>query len=157
MSMSRIFRLGGFVICVAALHASALAQVSELCSCTGRGGVNGVTLWGPKGEPCGGMKNDNDLPWGTYANSCVAVQKIGKCAGEGGVKDLELWGPPGNVCGGLWENKDRYSVGQRNAKDARLCSCKGKGGVDGVELWGPEGEFCAGIPKGWGKYDANCK
>jgi len=129
---------------------------TEICSCTGRGGVNGVTLWGPKGEACGGMQGNNELPWGTYSSSCRPMKQIGKCAGQGGVKDLELWGPKGEVCGGLWEQSPRYDVAVRNASDIRLCSCTGHGGVNGVKLWGPEGDYCAGIPQGWGTYSADC-
>ncbi len=130
----------------------------EICSCTGRGGVAGVTLWGPKGEPCGGMKEGNILPWGTYSSSCRIPDWIGKCAGEGGVEGLELWGPVGEICGGLWENKDRYTADKRKTQHINLCSCKGLGGVNGVTLWGPESDYCAGIPDDkWGKYDSNCK
>lgn len=130
----------------------------EICSCTGRGGVEGVTLWGPKGAPCGGMVTGNTQPWGTYSSSCRAMQEVGKCTGEGGVLGLELWGPPGEVCGGLWEVKAKYSVGKRKAADIRLCSCKGHGGVEGVTMWGPEGEYCAGIPDAdWGTFNADCK
>lgn len=148
------------VVCSLLVSTNSAAQSkTEICSCTGRGGVDGVTLWGPKGEACGGMITGDTKPWGTYSSSCRAPQQIGKCAGEGGVKGLELWGPPGEVCGGLWENKAKYTVGKRSAADVRLCSCKGHGGVEGVTMWGPEGDYCAGIPDDsrWGTYNADCR
>lgn len=72
--MKMSFLAAAVTLFTAVFSASALSQGAELYSCTGRGGVEGVTLWGPKGEPCGGMKSGNTLPWGTYANSCVRAE-----------------------------------------------------------------------------------
>lgn len=150
-----------FLLFISALTTTNAAAQSEkeICSCTGRGGVEGVTLWGPKGEPCGGMITGDTKPWGTYSAACVPAKEIGKCSGEGGVKGLELWGPPGQPCGGLWENKPKYDVGKRKTSDVRICNCKGYGGVEGVTLWGPEGDYCAGISDDsrWGTYNASCR
>ncbi len=120
---------------------------TEICSCTGHGGVEGVTMWGPKGKPCAGFKE-----WGNYQNSCrPSSQEICMCTGHGGVKGLEMWGPKGEHCGGfgLWGTFSRNCQKRSNIK---LSRCHGYGGVLGVNFWGPKDFPCMGLPE-WGDYN----
>ncbi len=38
---------------------------SDYCACQGKGGVENLVLWGPKGEYCAGIAT-----WGTYKYYC---------------------------------------------------------------------------------------
>lgn len=44
----------------------------EFCSCTGYGGLTGITTWGPKGEDCYGLS-----AWGKYDKSCRKFSIVG--------------------------------------------------------------------------------
>jgi hypothetical protein len=129
----------------------------EICSCVGHGGVEGVTFWGPKGEPCNGIAS-----WGTYSQNCQKVTQICKCQGHGGVEGVTMWGPKNFNCGGI-ETWGKYSGLPVNISKIKVsnfqkfCSCIGKGDIlNGMTLWGPNGEFCGGI-QSWGDYDFYCR
>lgn len=131
------------------------AQAITLCECKGHGGLEGVTLWGPENEFCGGIGG-----WGKYQN-CREVSEIATCVGRkeppSHVEGVRFWGPRGEPCAGKdqWGKFDAESIG---ADQKRICMCEGLGGVDGVKLWGPERFHCGGMsaPE-WGFYDVSCR
>lgn len=129
----------------------------EICYCVGKGGVEGLTFWGPKGEPCNGI-----AVWGTYSNDCRKVLKLYKCQGKGGVEGVTLWGPENCDCAGIPEwgkyKGNPVNISKfKSSNSSTLCSCMGHGNIlQGMFLWGPSGEFCGGIQV-WGFYDSYCK
>ncbi|VVO46606.1 hypothetical protein PS893_00057 [Pseudomonas fluorescens] len=121
-------------------------------SCIGKGGVEGVRLWGPTSEYCNGISE-----WGFYDARVRRVTQIGSCLGHGGEEGVRLYGPLGEDCGGI------YTWGKyTNAIDIAtigLSSCKGHGNIlGGHDLWGPTGSLCGGmIDPQWGKYQVGTK
>ena len=80
------------------------SQKEEICSCKGtQTNINGVTFWGPKGEPCTGW-----VGAGMYVANCQPLKAttLASCVGRGGVAGHRLYGPKGMACGGFanWGN-----------------------------------------------------
>lgn len=125
----------------------------DLSSCVGKGGLNGVELWGPTSKGCAGLPPASG--WGNYTLSQQLFSKMGSCVGYGGLAGVTIWGPPGVKCGGIadgsWGN-----YGDIQTKDVSiqgLGRCVGKGNIlNGLTLWGPRGEPCGGIST-WGDYN----
>lgn len=121
-------------------------------SCIGKGGVEGVRLWGPVSEYCNGIP-----AWGFYDAQSRRVLKIGSCLGHGGLEGVRLYGPADENCGGIasWgQYKDIVAV-----SSAGISSCKGRGDkLEGHDLWGPTGALCGGMkdPR-WGLYQVGTK
>jgi hypothetical protein len=118
-----------------------------LGSCLGRGGQDGVRLWGPAKELCNGVGG-----WGSYDAQVRAVTTLGSCIGDGGFKGVRLYGPVGEPCGGFpaWGTySSPVSVFQTG-----ISSCLGHGNVlAGHRLWGPAGAACGGFNDPvWGTY-----
>jgi hypothetical protein len=121
-------------------------------SCIGRGGVQGVRMWGPPSEYCNGIKD-----WGFYDAQVQRVTQIGYCVGKGGEQGVRLFGPVGEQCGGI-ADWDKYSDAV-NIESIGFSSCKGRGAIlAGHDLWGPTGARCGGMadPQ-WGTYEVNTK
>lgn len=79
-------------------------QTDSLCSCKG---FSGVTLWGPRGRPCGGGAFA-----GTYSADCRPVRDLSvcSCVGKGNILDGHtLWGPQHAACGGFETDWGYYS------------------------------------------------
>lgn len=116
-------------------------------SCVGRGGQDGVRLWGPSGATCNDIQD-----WGRYDSQVQAVTELGSCIGHGGFEGVRLYGPVGQLCGGIapW---GVYSAPASVMTDG-IASCIGHGNVlEGHRLWGPTGERCGGMDSpGWGSY-----
>lgn len=118
-------------------------------SCVGRGGQEGVRLWGPTGELCNGI-----VEWGRYDAQIRSVRTLGSCVGGGGFQGVRLYGPVGEPCGGMENNAwgaydspvDVFKIG--------ISSCLGHGNVlSGHRLWGPAGAPCGGFSDSvWGRY-----
>lgn len=80
-------------------YGNSASSPATLCSCTGRGGLEGVRLWGPQGQACAGIST-----WGTYSEQCVPakVSKVCGCPGKGNsIAGHAIWGPAGQPCGGF--------------------------------------------------------
>ncbi len=126
----------------------------ELGSCIGRGGVQGVTFWGPVGADCNGIKD-----WGKYLvnTSISAPAKVASCIGKGGLEGVRLWGPEGQACGGIagWGTYKEQSISTSNLA---ICGCVGHGNIlEGMILWGPKDKACGGMASPeWGFYDQYC-
>jgi hypothetical protein len=124
----------------------------KIGSCIGRGGVEGVRMWGPSSEYCNGIPG-----WGAYDAQVRLLTKIGSCVGHEGEEGVRLYGPIGEPCGG----KTSWGV-YANAVDILsigFSSCKGHGDIlEGHDLWGPTGALCGGMtdPR-WGKYQSGTK
>lgn len=123
-----------------------------LGSCIGKGGVEGVRLWGPTSEYCNGISE-----WGFYDARVRRVTQIGSCLGHGGEEGVRLYGPIGEDCGGIaaW---GKYTDAL-NIATIGVSSCKGHGNIlEGHDLWGPTGALCGGMndPR-WGKYQVGTK
>lgn len=144
-----------FVLFFGGTYSIREARAVEICACNGHGGVEGVSLWGPKDEFCGGIAG-----WGKYQN-CREVDQIAACVGKSGppsdVEGVVFWGPKGEPCAGK-ANWGVYEAQVVNTAENRICMCQGLGGVNGVKLWGPEGFFCGGMSNSaWGLYDVSCR
>lgn len=119
--------------------------------CTGRGGQEGVQLWGPLGETC-----NNIVAWGPYLSPGSQPTSIASCKGHGGFEGVTLWGPAGQPCGGIpvWGT---YSANSTSLSTGEICGCIGRGNIlEGHLLWGPKGASCGGF-SGWGTYTMTCK
>lgn len=117
-------------------------------SCFGRGGQEGVRLWGPAFENCNGVHT-----WGKYDGQVRAITALGSCVGKGGFDGVRLYGPVGEPCGGIppWGTyDDPVSV-----TGSGISSCIGHGNIlEGHRLWGPHGASCGGMQDwAWRKYD----
>jgi len=125
-----------------------------LCSCKGKGGLNGITFWGPKGQSCCGINT-----WGKYDQKCRKVTKIYRTKGFGGLAPTTLWGPLGEKPLPNWSAYGGNPVNISAIKIKgyqRLCFGTGKGSLlGGLGMWGPAGEDSWGVP-GWGKLGGNC-
>lgn len=121
-------------------------------SCVGKGGVEGVRLWGPTSEYCNGIRS-----WGSYDAQVKRVTEIGSCLGHGGEEGVRLYGPIGEDCGGIatW---GRYTNAV-NIETIGFSSCRGHGNIlEGHDLWGPTGYLCGGMSDTqWGKYQSGTK
>ncbi len=118
--------------------------------CIGRGGMQGVHLWGPNGADCNGLPG-----WGKYDGARQETAQLGSCTGGGGFQGVALWGPVGAACGGMsngaWGKYGATEVVK--VVNSGLGSCVGRGDVlSGHLLWGPKGHPCGGIA-GWGSYN----
>lgn len=122
-------------------------QTLVIAACTGHGGQEGVTLWGPRGASCNGLTPPT---WGFYDRSPRRATALGSCKGHGGFDGVTLWGPPGEPCGGIatWGIYE----GAVPITSKGIANCSGHGDkLKGHRLWGPTGETCAGFPE-WGTY-----
>ena len=120
----------------------------EVCSCVIPGRT---TLWGPKGDYCGGQS-----AYGTYSNNCKSSVEICRCEGGGGLQDISFWGPKNEMClADVYHST--YSLDCRSIEAADFCSClAGPGNIAGIELWGPQRNGC-GYPKvRWNSYGGRC-
>ena len=128
-------------------------EAVQLGSCIGRGGQNGVTLWGPLGEFCNGLP-----PWGPYQTTgSPQPAQMCSCVGRRGFLGVRLWGPQGAPCGGIpnWGKYDQQCV---PVAQMTLCGCYGQGNVlNGHVLWGPQGSTCGGIADWKSTYAQFCK
>jgi len=125
----------------------------QLGYCVGKGGQDGVNLWGPLGETCNGIP-----AWGPYLTSGQPQpSQVCSCIGHGGFEGVRLWGPQGDACGGIpaWGT---YSEQCAPTPTLAMCGCIGKGNIlDGHVLWGPKDAACGGMPNNvWGKYASYC-
>jgi hypothetical protein len=123
----------------------------EICSCRL---PNGITMWGPKGEFCGGQ---GDGAYGTYSTDCRVNVEICNCIGKGGMGDIGAWGPKGAMCLAD-EYHSTYSTSCRRLDATDFCSCRaGMSNITGTTLWGPLNEFCGG-PRivTWNSYGGRC-
>lgn len=142
----RSYVSNGDIATVVSLYTTVPVNPSIQCSCTGQGGVNGVTFWGIAGENCSGMS-----AWGKHENDCKpSSARSCKCTGQGGVSGVALWGPEGSPCGGFG-NWGTYSIDCRTVTPTTIGKCKGYGGVSGLDLYGPIGATC-GDQSSWGNY-----
>jgi hypothetical protein len=124
----------------------------KIGSCIGKGGVDGVRLWGPSSEYCNGIR-----AWGEYDAQVRLVTQIGSCLGHEGEEGVRLYGPVGESCGGkaAW---GQYTNAV-NILSIGFSSCKGHGNIlEGHDLWGPTGALCGGMtdPQ-WGEYQSGTK
>ena len=118
-------------------------------SCVGRGGLEGVRLWGPSSELCNGLQ-----AWGRYDAQVQPVTVLGSCLGHGGVEGVRLYGPVGMPCGGMPNNVWGVYASPVEVRRVGISSCLGHGNVlEGHRLWGPHGQRCGGMaaPE-WGTY-----
>lgn len=125
----------------------------EICACIGKGGVEGLTFWGPKGEPCNGISG-----WGDYSSNCVKVTDVASCTGDGNVTGVRAWGPIGEPCYGIpgWGT---FSDNPTNlvAGGVDYCAGKGQGNIlISMDLYGPSDKYVGGFLN-WGFYQAYCK
>lgn len=121
-------------------------------SCIGKGGVEGVRLWGPTSEYCNGIRS-----WGFYDAQVRLVTQVGSCLGRGGEQGVRLYGPIGEDCGGI-DTWGKYTSAV-NIETIGFSSCKGHGDIlEGHDLWGPTGALCGGMSDTqWGKYQVGTK
>lgn len=142
----RSYLSSGDVATVASLYTTVPVDPTVQCSCTGQGGVSGVTFWGIAGQNCSGLS-----AWGKHENDCrPSSTRTCKCTGQGGVSGVALWGPEGRPCGGFG-NWGTYSNDCRTVNSTTIGKCKGYGGVSGLDLYGPIGATC-GDQTSWGNY-----
>lgn len=126
---------------------SAPEPVLVIAKCVGRGGQEGVWMWGPKDLACNGL---SPPAWGPYDGDPTVVTALGSCIGHGGFEGVRLWGPPGKTCGGIpaWGT---YSD-PVNLVGRGIASCMHHGNIlEHHRFWGPQGEYCGGIEV-WGEY-----
>lgn len=130
----------------------ALPAGLQIGSCIGKGGVEGVRLWGPPSEYCNGIRD-----WGYYDARVRRVTQIGSCLGHGGEEGVRLYGPIGQNCGGI-DGCGQYTNATEIATIG-ISSCRGHGNIlEGHDLWGPTGALCGGmIDSRWGKYQSGTK
>lgn len=124
---------------------------TQLASCTGHGGVEGVRAWGPEYSSCWGV----GASWGAYSLSPRRLPgNLCKCTGHGGVEGVSLWGPQSDACGGI-ASWGTYSQSCVDMQSTSICACTGHGGVEGLTMWGPAGAACGGIAA-WGTHNQSC-
>lgn len=116
-------------------------------SCIGKGGQEGVRLWGPASERCNGLE-----AWGKYDAQVQSVRSLGYCVGKGGFEGVTLYGPVGEPCGGMTNNAWGTYISPVDVFALGISSCLGQGNILlGHRLWGPSGAPCGGLSV-WGTY-----
>lgn len=119
-----------------------------LGSCVGKGGLEGVRLWGPPAAYCNGV-----VGWGKYDAQVRAVSALASCTGKGGPNGVLLYGPTGEACGGMPNGAWGTYENPVDISEVGMAGCFGKGAIlGGHMLWGPAGRDCGGISS-WGPYE----